>query len=286
MSSEASAEDMNLVAEYLGDRRIQDLSSSPSVDCIVICASAILYQAEHLFQVLQDRPSLSKCLVLCGGVGHSTHFMYEAVAQHPRFSQIAQDIHGLPEARVLERILDRFFDRSAITDGGCMILVEDKSTNCGLNASLSRKILDAAGFHDLKTCIIIQDPTMMLRTKASFQKATVLEDSSRFVPQGLDPATNNELSEIWSRVQSRVLALADGDQRKIRPLGVNDVLSHLDAAQKKDKVSSWKVKDIKDSFNKTLLFIQTVSNIIAGAASQAFGPSELCFNALNFVIQA
>ncbi|KAB8271474.1 hypothetical protein BDV30DRAFT_146199 [Aspergillus minisclerotigenes] len=115
---------------------------------------------------------------------------------------------------------------------------------------------------------------------------TVLEDSSRFVPQGLDPATNNELSEIWSRVQSRVLTLADGDQRKIRPLGVNDVLSHLDAAQKKDKVSSWKVKDIKDSFNKTLLFIQTVSSIAAGAASQAFGPSELCFNALNFVIQA
>ncbi|GMF76286.1 unnamed protein product [Aspergillus oryzae] len=97
---------------------------------------------------------------------------------------------------------------------------------------------------------------------------TVLEDSSRFIPQRLDPATNNELSEIWSRVQSRVLALADGDQRKIRPLGVNDVLSHLDAAQKKDKVSSWKAKDIKDSFNKTLLFIQTVSSITAGAASQ------------------
>lgn len=65
-----------------------------------------------------------------------------------------------------------------------------------------------------------------------------------------------------------MLALADGDQRKIRPLGVNDVLSHLDAAQKKDKVSSWKVKDIKDSFNKTLLFIQTVSSITAAAASQ------------------
>ncbi|PIG79915.1 DUF218 domain protein [Aspergillus arachidicola] len=125
MSSEASADDINLVAEYLGDQQIQDLSSSTSVDCMVICASAILYQAEHLFRVLQERPSLSKCLVLCGGVGHSTHFMYDAVAQHPRFSEIAQDIHGLPEARVLERILDTFFDRSAITDGGCMILVED-----------------------------------------------------------------------------------------------------------------------------------------------------------------
>ncbi|KAE8417921.1 hypothetical protein BDV36DRAFT_169050 [Aspergillus pseudocaelatus] len=172
MSSEAtSAKDINVVVEYLGDQQIQDLSSSPSVDCIVICASALLYQAEHLFQVLQERPSLSKCLVLCGGVGHSTHFMYDAVAQHPRFSRIAQDIHGLPEARVLEGILDTFFDRSAITDGGCMILIEDQSTNCGLNASLSRKVLDAADLQDLKTCIIIQDPTMMLRTKASFQRA-------------------------------------------------------------------------------------------------------------------
>ncbi|KAE8377094.1 hypothetical protein BDV26DRAFT_282143 [Aspergillus bertholletiae] len=169
MSAEAT--DINLVAEYLSDQQIQDLSSSPSVDCIVICASSILYQAEHLFRVLQERPSLSKYLVLCGGVGHSTHFMYDAVAHHPRFSHIAQDIQGLPEARVLEKILDTFFDRSAITDGGCTVLVEDQSTNCGLNASLSRKVLDAAGLQGLKTCIIIQDPTMMLRTKASFQKA-------------------------------------------------------------------------------------------------------------------
>ncbi|GAB1197216.1 hypothetical protein APSETT444_006507 [Aspergillus pseudonomiae] len=120
---------------------------------------------------------------------------------------------------------------------------------------------------------------------------TVFTDASRFIPQGLDATTNKELTEIWTRVQSRVLALADGDQRKIRPLGVNDVLSHLDAAQKKDKVASWKLQAIKDSFNKALLFIQTVGGIAAGAASQltvgkAFGPSELCFNALNFVIQA
>ncbi|KAE8377093.1 hypothetical protein BDV26DRAFT_220671 [Aspergillus bertholletiae] len=115
---------------------------------------------------------------------------------------------------------------------------------------------------------------------------TVLTDSSHFVPQGLDPATNKELSEIWARVQSRVLALADGDQRKIRPLGVNDVLSHLDAAQKKDKAPSWKLQAIKDSFNKALQFIQTVGSIAAGAASQAFGPSDLCYNALIFVIQA
>ncbi|KAB8077623.1 hypothetical protein BDV29DRAFT_45305 [Aspergillus leporis] len=166
-----TAEDINILAKYHSDQEIQDLSSYPSVDCIVICASAILFQAERLFHILQERPSLTKCLVLCGGIGHSTKFMYDAVAQHPRFAQIAKAVYGLPEARVLERILDVFFDRSTITSEGCEILIEDQSTNCGLNASLSRKVLDRAGFQALKSCIVVQDPTMMLRTKASFQKA-------------------------------------------------------------------------------------------------------------------
>ncbi|KAE8351955.1 hypothetical protein BDV28DRAFT_136067 [Aspergillus coremiiformis] len=185
-----STEDINLIAEYLSDPELKDLSSTPSVDCIVICASAILYQAEYLFELLQERPSVSQCVVLCGGVGHSTEFMYDAVAQHPRFSPIAKDIHGLPEARVLERILDTFFDRSAIADGGCRILIEDQSTNCGRNASLSRKVLDEAGFQALHTCVVIQDPTMMRRTKASFHKAYEDQPSSPsfiscpvFIPQ-------------------------------------------------------------------------------------------------------
>ncbi|KAL4794106.1 hypothetical protein BDV19DRAFT_205599 [Aspergillus venezuelensis] len=168
--------DINLLTQYLANPQVQDLSSTP-VDCIVICASMILHQAEELFRTLQNHPSLSKALVLCGGFGHSTHFMYEAVAQHPRFSILSNDVNidRLPEARVLETILDRFFDRAAITRNGCQILVEDQSTNCGQNASFSRKVLEDAGFHCPQTCVVIQDPTMMLRTRASFQK--VYEDT-------------------------------------------------------------------------------------------------------------
>ncbi|KAK9368224.1 hypothetical protein V1509DRAFT_103010 [Lipomyces kononenkoae] len=165
--------DINLLAEYLSDQ-LHDLPSSPSVDCIVLCASAVLYGAEYLFQVLEQRPSLTKSLVLCGGIGHSTQSMYDAVAQHPRFCLLADDIHGLPEARILEKILAKFFDRSAIASEGCQILVEDQSTNCGQNASLSRKVLEGAGIQTPMTCIVIQDPTMMLRTTASFKK--VYED--------------------------------------------------------------------------------------------------------------
>lgn len=169
LSSDTVA-DINTLSKYLSDPEIQDLSSIPSVDCIIICASQVLYGAEIIFEALQKRPDLAKCLVLCGGIGHSTKLLYSAVAQHPRYSELVHEIEGLPEARVLESILDRFFDRSAITSQGCQVLIEDQSTNCGQNASFSRYVLEQAGLSDLKTCIINQDQTMMLRTKASFRR--------------------------------------------------------------------------------------------------------------------
>jgi uncharacterized SAM-binding protein YcdF (DUF218 family) len=162
--------DINILSEYLSHPDIKDLSSIPSVDCIVLCASQALHGAEVIFEALQTRPSLTKCLVLCGGIGHSTKLLYSAVAQHPRYSELVHEVESLPEARVLEKILNRFFDRSAILSEGCQILIEDQSTNCGHNASFSRRVLDQAGYSGPKTCMINQDPTMMLRTKASFKK--------------------------------------------------------------------------------------------------------------------
>ncbi|KAL4976784.1 hypothetical protein BDW66DRAFT_166261 [Aspergillus desertorum] len=172
-ASPETVADINLLAGYLSNPQLQleELPSSPPVDCIVICASMILHQAETLFQTLQNYPYLTKALVLCGGIGHSTRYIYEAVAQHGRFSPIRNDIQCLPEARVLERILDTFFDRAAITSQGCRILIEDHSSNCGENALFSRRVLDDVGFQKLRSCAVIQDPTMMRRTVASFQKA-------------------------------------------------------------------------------------------------------------------
>jgi hypothetical protein len=165
-----TASDVNLIARFLAHEQIQDLSSHSPVDCIVICASAVLYQAEKLFQVLESRPDLAKTVVLCGGIGHSTPLIYEAIAKSSKYQALAKEVVGLPEARVLEKILDRFFDVSAITSAGCNVLIEDKSTNCGANASQSRKGLEGASVPFPMTCIIIQDPTMALRTVASFEK--------------------------------------------------------------------------------------------------------------------
>lgn len=161
--------DINILSRFLAHPQISDLASSP-VDCITICASAVLYQATKLFEILQTHPHLTKTLVLCGGIGHSTPLIYQAVSQHPIYRSIASDIGGLPEARVLEKILDTFYDVKKNTSQGMKILVEDQSTNCGANASKTRQLLEENGVEAPKIMVIIQDPTMSLRTVASFQK--------------------------------------------------------------------------------------------------------------------
>lgn len=220
--------DINLISEFLGNNQIQDLSTSLPVDCIVICASAVLRSAEILFETLQKRPSLTKALVLCGGIGHSTELLYDAVESHPIFSQIADKIRGLPEAKVLEHILDRFFDRSLITKEGCQILLEPRSTNCGQNASFCRKVLDEAGFSTPATCIVIQDPTMMLRTRVSFEKAyedalspisfascPVFVPLMQLSPDGaLEYSDNSSSLQLWS--QNRFLELIIGEIARLR----------------------------------------------------------------------
>lgn len=167
--SDTSITDINTLSEFLSHSRIQDLSAHDDVDAIVICVSAVFLPAETLFKVLEKRPDLTKCLVLCGGLGHSTALIYEAVARHSIYQSLAQDVKGLPEARVLEKILSRFFDVDTITSKGCKILIEDKSTNCSENAIESRKVLESSGMISPETIILTQDPTMQIRTAASFE---------------------------------------------------------------------------------------------------------------------
>ncbi|KAL4785921.1 hypothetical protein BJX76DRAFT_150863 [Aspergillus varians] len=96
-------------------------------------------------------------------------------------------------------------------------------------------------------------------------------------------ALKSEIVEIWSQVQARVVQLAGGDSANIQAkLSIEGVLACLDKAQDQ---SSNKDSSIRGAFEKTLQFIDTVGGIVAGGASEVFGPSELCFNAVSMVIQ-
>jgi len=162
--------DINTLSTFLAHPRLPDLSACQPVDCIILCASAVLSQAAVVFRALEQNPSLAKTLVLVGGIGHSTTYIYEAVARHPRFHALAEKVRGLAEARVLELILRTYFDVERITSEGCCVLIEDQSTNCGANAIQTRKVLEGAGVPTPRSCVVVQDPTMSRRTIASFQK--------------------------------------------------------------------------------------------------------------------
>ncbi|KPM35817.1 hypothetical protein AK830_g10750 [Neonectria ditissima] len=187
-----------------------DPGSGDSVNprVVVFCASAVLSTAEDVFSWASTRTSLQSVspqqpdehairgrsqghaprenfkviLVLCGGIGHSTTLLYDAVKNHPVFNVISDEIHGKPEALVMQAIAKQFYrlnvysgqsrDVGTVTNnsqGDLQILVEDQSTNCGANASETRKVLEAHGVERPQSIVIIQDPTMSRRTVASFQ---------------------------------------------------------------------------------------------------------------------
>lgn len=132
-------------------------------------------------------------LVLCGGIGHSSDYIYEAVAKHPRYNVLAKEAFGRPEAQVLRLIAERFFDIQESTGAedvrnrlpsqtrpSVSVYVEDKSTNCGQNASFTVDLLRKNGITRPRSIVVVQDPTMCLRTTSCFIK--VFEDDPKGTP--------------------------------------------------------------------------------------------------------
>ncbi|EXJ56828.1 hypothetical protein A1O7_07172 [Cladophialophora yegresii CBS 114405] len=169
--SEDDISDVNTISRFLACSQIPSLWTCDSADVIVFCGNAILPIAQHVFSALEARPELTRTLVICGGIGHSTQFLYDAVRDSEKFSALARQAHHLPEAAVYELMLRRYYPKLAerIDDGGTKLIIEDKSTNCGANAICTRQVLELHGIAKIDSCIVVQDPTMSLRTLAAFQ---------------------------------------------------------------------------------------------------------------------
>ncbi|KAB0266542.1 YdcF family protein [Microvirga brassicacearum] len=79
------------------------------------------------------------------------------------------------EAAILRDIAVEFWDVDP-----ARIIVEPDSSNCGENASLSRRALDAQGLEPQRI-LLIQDPTMQRRTDAAFRHVWRDRPSVRFL---------------------------------------------------------------------------------------------------------
>lgn len=174
--AEASVDDINAIASFLSREEARSLGDLEPIDCIVLCGSAILNCAESVFRALQVTPFLASTLVICGGIGHSTRFLNETLARHELYHDITNEYEGQSESRLLYQVFARHFDAAKVEAAGCRVLIEDQSTNCGANAVESKNILSKYSIQP-KRMVIVQDPTMSLRTFASFEKAYESDES-------------------------------------------------------------------------------------------------------------
>ncbi|RFN46167.1 hypothetical protein FIE12Z_9585 [Fusarium flagelliforme] len=188
----------------------QQENTDTSTDVIVLCASAILAIPEAVFEwaVEQQNCRRNTVLVLCGGIGPCTSFVYDAIRASKKYAPIFDEIDGKPEGQVLKVMAERFYrlkiNDTPKDDDGFNTLVVDRSTNCGADALETRKVLDNYGIKSPRSITIVQDPAMSSRTVSSFDK--VYDDQEARVsswPQRRSDQTTNRIGDdnagqLWS----------------------------------------------------------------------------------------
>jgi uncharacterized SAM-binding protein YcdF (DUF218 family) len=176
---EREAADLNTIIRWLAPADVNPLTRSGleastgrgEVDLLVLLGSSVLPSLERTAQLW--RAGLARRVLVVGGVGHSTEYLRDMVRREGRFSDIPVDGRG--EAEILHEILVRHY---GLPPEG--MLIETESTNCGSNATEARRILRAAG-EDPRSLLLVQDPTMQLRSWASFRRAWDDEPGVRFL---------------------------------------------------------------------------------------------------------
>lgn len=199
--------DINNVVKFLSKRDISELSSSSlvdkfgiaQVDMIIILGNSIPYIAEIGAKAYKS--GLSKDIMIVGGIGHSTKYLIQNVLEDNKYKDI--DVEDKSEADILRQIIV-----SGENIQQDKIIIEDKSTNCGSNAFESLNVLKGIGKVP-KSIILIQDPTLQLRTHASFLKQwheekTLIISYSPFIPQlkvseKCDGYLNSHITGLWAK---------------------------------------------------------------------------------------
>jgi uncharacterized SAM-binding protein YcdF (DUF218 family) len=212
----------NILIPFLSKRDIKSLTAedlqaiynTPQVDLLILLGNSSLYVAEQAVKAYQQ--GLAKELMICGGIGHSTHFLEENIRQHPLYNDVAAGER--PEADMLRDIFVKHWGLP-----GESIIIENKSTNCGGNATEARKMLEQL-HKNPRTILLLQDPVLQRRSQASFEKVWQGEhvqfiSHAAFVPllQLMDNAFiyENESHRDFCDID-RLLSLVMGEISRLR----------------------------------------------------------------------
>jgi uncharacterized SAM-binding protein YcdF (DUF218 family) len=152
-------EAINTLGQWLARNDFASAPGGDDAELIVLAGNAVIPTIDAACE-LAARSRLP--LLITGGIGHSTTFLYGAVAEHPRYNTIPTT--GRAEAAIIKDIATAFWQVPADK-----IFTEEKSTNCGENARFAKNLMAGHALTPQRV-IIIQDPTMQRRTQATFER--------------------------------------------------------------------------------------------------------------------
>lgn len=150
---------INTVGEWLAQDDLRATRQFPNVDAVILAGNAAIPTIDAACRIAAQSEIP---LLISGGIGHSTAFLYAAIGNHPHYHTVPAT--GRAEASILADIARQFWQ---IPES--RLWIEDQSTNCGENARFSWNMLKQ---HQRATgrVLVVQDPTMQRRTMATFAR--------------------------------------------------------------------------------------------------------------------
>ena len=154
--SPATIDAINVIGQWLAQ---DDFSGEVpyQADCVILAGNAVMPTIDAACKIARDQQIP---LLISGGIGHSTTFLYSAIAQHPHYNTIRTT--GRAEATILADIAHQFWHIPHEK-----IWIEDQSTNCGENARFSPAL---AGVPCVRFCESVQVRNAPTSRRASPQR--------------------------------------------------------------------------------------------------------------------
>ncbi|MGK9173455.1 YdcF family protein [Yokenella regensburgei] len=159
--SEKTLNAANTLGQWLAQNAFEGKPEPVHAEAVILAGNAVIPVIDAACDIA-SRHNIP--LIISGGIGHSTTFLYHAVASHPRYNTIQTT--GKAEATILAEIARQYWSVPARN-----ILIEDRSSHCGENARFSIDLICSHGLN-LASVLVMQDPTMQRRTMATFARAS------------------------------------------------------------------------------------------------------------------
>ena len=240
MNAKQIQQAVNEIAAFLAVRDLDNLdyqalekvAGLKKVDVLVLLGNSIPYTIQCAATAYKN--NLCDRILINGGIGHSTEILRQQIRKNEKFANI--EVADRAEGDIFFDIMTKIHH---IPED--KILVENKSTNCGDNAFKAIALLDQLNIK-YRALLLIQDPTMQLRTYASFLKYTENQhvqilNYAPFVPV-VDhnlKLINKDINGIWN--EQRYLELIMGEIPRLKddvngygPCG-KKYIAHVDMPQ-------------------------------------------------------